>query len=126
MDGLNYNKTMEELKIEIKIKPLSVNKAWQGRRYKTPEYKAWRESIGWKLMPYRMLACVEWCDVEFDFYIKSYASADTDNLLKTAIDSIVEAGIIKDDRYIKKITATKHRAKEERILVNIIPHAEAH
>ena len=25
--------------INLKIKPLSVNKAWQGKRFKTPEYK---------------------------------------------------------------------------------------
>ncbi|MCK5584056.1 MAG: hypothetical protein KAI33_09700 [Elusimicrobiales bacterium] len=35
--------------IGIKIKPLSVNKAWQGRRYKTKEYKAYEKEILYKL-----------------------------------------------------------------------------
>lgn len=105
---------------------MSVNKAWQGRRFKTPEYKAWREEAAWKLMPYKMFACDGWCNIEFNFHIKSYKATDVDNLLKTAIDSLVEAGIIKDDRYIKSITATKHRAKEERILITIEEIAEAH
>lgn len=30
---------------------MTVNKAWQGRRFKTPEYKAWREQINWMLPP---------------------------------------------------------------------------
>ena len=29
----------------IMIKPLSVNKAWQGRRYKTDEYKAFEKTL---------------------------------------------------------------------------------
>ena len=27
--------------MEIKIKPLSVNEAWQGKRFKTQKYKDW-------------------------------------------------------------------------------------
>ena len=29
----------------IKIKALSVNKAWKGKRFKTPEYKAYEEEL---------------------------------------------------------------------------------
>lgn len=29
----------------VNIKPLSVNKAWQGRRFKTPEYKAYEQAV---------------------------------------------------------------------------------
>ena len=29
----------------VKIKPMSVNRAWAGRRFKTPEYKAYEEEL---------------------------------------------------------------------------------
>jgi len=35
--------------IKTKVKPFSVNKAWQGKRYRTREYKAWREQMQWIL-----------------------------------------------------------------------------
>lgn len=31
--------------MRIKVKPLSVNKVWQGKRFKTPEYKAYEEEL---------------------------------------------------------------------------------
>ena len=31
--------------MKIKIKPLSVNKAWQGKRFKTREYKSYEELL---------------------------------------------------------------------------------
>ena len=31
--------------IKIDIKPLSVNQAWQGKRFKTPEYKRYEKSV---------------------------------------------------------------------------------
>ena len=31
--------------IKVDVKPLSVNKAWQGRRFKTPEYKAYEKHL---------------------------------------------------------------------------------
>lgn len=34
---------------KIKIKPLSVNGAWQGRRFKTPEYEAYEQECLYKL-----------------------------------------------------------------------------
>ncbi len=33
----------------VQIKPLSVNQAWQGRRYKTSEYKGFESSLMWLL-----------------------------------------------------------------------------
>lgn len=70
----------------IKIKPMTVNQAWQGRKYKTPKYKAWCESISWMLpqtmeVPKgRMMLCVT-------FGVSSKLS-DMDNLLKPFIDAL--------------------------------------
>ena len=37
--------------MRINIKPLSVNQAWQGRRFKTPKYKAYEAEVLLKLKP---------------------------------------------------------------------------
>lgn len=34
-----------EILNKVKIKPLSVNKAWKGRRFRTDEYKAYKEHL---------------------------------------------------------------------------------
>ena len=36
---------------QINIKPLSVNQAWAGRRFKTPKYKAYEKELKYKLKP---------------------------------------------------------------------------
>lgn len=71
---------------EVKIKPMTVNQAWQGRRFKTPKYKAWREQISFMLPPVieipkgRMMLVVT-------FGVSSKLS-DMDNLLKPFIDAL--------------------------------------
>jgi Holliday junction resolvase RusA-like endonuclease len=37
--------------VKINIKPLSVNDAWKGRRFRTDEYKAYAEELSLKLKP---------------------------------------------------------------------------
>jgi Holliday junction resolvase RusA-like endonuclease len=36
---------------KVSIKPLTVNKAWQGKRFKTPKYKAYEKELLLKLRP---------------------------------------------------------------------------
>lgn len=67
----------------VKIKPLSVNQCWQGRRFKTDMYKDYEELLLVHLKP---------CDIpegELELNIKvglSSRSADVDNVLKPFID----------------------------------------
>ena len=37
------------LKIKVNIKPLSVNEAWKGRRFKTDKYKAYEKELLYRL-----------------------------------------------------------------------------
>jgi len=106
--------------MKLNIKPLSVNKAWRGRRFKTPEYEAWREQMGWILKNHANQK-IQWCNLKIDFHIKNYGASDVDNMIKSTLDALVEAKVIEDDRYVKSITATKHRAKEEYICITIEP-----
>jgi Holliday junction resolvase RusA-like endonuclease len=36
---------------KVDIKPLTVNQAWQGKRFKTPAYKAYEQELLFKLKP---------------------------------------------------------------------------
>lgn len=72
--------------IETKIKPLSINQAWQGKRYKTPKYKAWREQVSFMLPPQmdlpegRKALCIT-----FGVSSKLF---DTDNGIKPFVDAL--------------------------------------
>lgn len=67
----------------LKIKPLSVNQVWAGKRFKTKAYKDYEEELLWILpdmdIPSGKLKLV----VEFGFSSKL---ADLDNPLKPFID----------------------------------------
>ena len=70
--------------MKIKIKPLSVNKVWQGKRFKTPLYKSYEKELLYLLpkididfkAPLRV-------DLTFGF---SNVLADIDNPLKPILD----------------------------------------
>mgnify|MGYP001108467912 CR=1 FL=1 len=40
--------------MKVNIKPLSVNKVWQGRRYKTKDYKVYEEALFYLLKKYKI------------------------------------------------------------------------
>ena len=73
--------------IRIPIKPLSVNRSYQGRRFATPELTAYKEALGYLLpsmeIPKGKLA------VKYIFGVSSKAS-DGDNLIKSFQDTICE------------------------------------
>ena len=97
--------------IEINIKPLSVNRAWKGRRYKTDDYKSFEQEFYYKLpkleIPEGKLK------VSYVVGYKNKAS-DIDNFVKVTTDllqkkygfndnMIYELNIIKEvgDEFIK-------------------------
>lgn len=104
----------------IKISPISINKCWQGRRFKTKEYDRWRKDVVNLFLPYKKIDWPEKCffHATFVFFIKNFLRADLDNMVKPIQDAIVEARIIPDDRMITRLTLVKMRAEtkeEERI-----------
>ena len=100
----------------IKVKPLSVNRVWQGRRFKTPLYKQYEKDCSWFLKGKKIDGDVE---IHFKFYIKHEKTSDLDNFIKPLLDLIVKAGLIDDDRFVKKIIAQKFKSDEEYIKVFI-------
>jgi len=69
--------------MRIKIKPLSVNQCWQGRRFKTPEYRAYERSF------YYLLPDVKIPKGRLKLFLifgLSYSGSDADNLVKPFLD----------------------------------------
>jgi Holliday junction resolvase RusA-like endonuclease len=95
----------------IKINPMSANKMFQGRRFKTSEYKAWREEFGYKLKT--DLRDLEPKFVKLEFGLKNFKMSDTDNFAKSTLDALTESGVIKDDRFIEKLHLEKKKVKNK-------------
>lgn len=96
------------MKIEYKIKPLSVNKAWQGKRYKTTEYKNYEKELLLALPkqdlpepPYRIY-------FEFGF---SNMQSDWDNPVKL-IQDIMQKKYKFNDRDIMRAIVAKKKVKK--------------
>jgi Holliday junction resolvase RusA-like endonuclease len=91
----------------VKVKPLSVNDAWKGRRYKTDAYKQYEQYLLWTLPkidipepPYQ---------IEIEFGVSK--SFDIDNGVKPFLDILQKKFLFNDkDVYslnLKKVIASK-------------------
>ena len=69
--------------IEVQIKPLSVNRAWQGKRYKTKDYKEYERELLYILPKYEIPEGQ--LKATFEVCYKSRLN-DIDNFLKPFID----------------------------------------
>lgn len=94
---------MSEQIIKLNIKPLSVNKAFQGRRFKTNAYKEYEANMLSMLpelvvpeYPLKLL-------IEVGF---SSRASDLDNMLKQTIDILCKRYNF-DDKHIYEIFARK-------------------
>ena len=108
--------------IVIPIKPISTNKLFQGRRFKTPEYDKYIETALY-LMPNQKMITGK-VQLRVDFYVKNDKMSDVDNFLKGFLDCVVKKGYIEDDRFIYKLIANKHNSDYERIELRIKPFKE--
>ena len=102
------------------FEPLSVNKCWQGRRFKTKEYNEWRNGLEY-LLPKKKIIEGE-VEVNIKFWIKSYKRCDVDNFAKPFLDSLVNKQYIEDDRKIIKLTLEKFQSIKPRIELEIKPY----
>jgi len=92
------------LNFKIALKPLSVNKAWKGRRYKTKEYDKYiKEAM--LLMPNVKVKAFDKISVNIIFGF-SNKSADVDNPVKPLLDIITKKYGI-DDKHIYRLSQEK-------------------
>ena len=99
----------EQIDDEIEYPSLSVNKSWQGRKFKTPLYSKWRFDLELLLKKKEMV--MGWVEIELHFYIKSFGITDADNLVKCFVDSLVNKDYIEDDRKVVHYDIWKHKIK---------------
>ena len=72
---------MESLKLhKVNIKPLSVNEAWMGRRFKTPKYKTYTRDL-LPILPPKIEIPEGPLQVEYEFGLSNVQS-DYDNPIK--------------------------------------------
>lgn len=120
VENLCYTNSM---KLQLNVKPLTVNRAWRGgRRFQSKEYVQYEKDIS-MLLPYAENP--EGQDreviVKYTFYIKNYGRSDAGSFEKCLTDILVKRGYIKDDRYIREITCRKERSPQEYIEIEITP-----
>lgn len=103
----------------IQAKPLSVNEAFQGRRFKTRAYIDYEKELA-VLIPKHLCTSIEGkLEVHYRFFLKNHALTDLDNMLKPLNDTLVKLGVIKDDRYIYRKLVEKIPATENKIEIDI-------
>jgi len=106
---------------KVNVKPLSVNQAWQGRRFKTPAYNSYQKEVLFKL-PKIILPKAPY-DVYIEFGLSSKLS-DIDNGLKPFIDCLVKKYKF-DDRDIYFLTVKKSIIPKEKEFIKFsINHLE--
>jgi Holliday junction resolvase RusA-like endonuclease len=92
----------------INIKPLSVNRAFKGRRFKTKEYKDYEKELLLRLKPFNMPSSPYQIDYIFGF---SNKASDIDNGIKQFQDILCKKYNF-DDKDIYKITVKKEVVKK--------------
>tara|TARA_Y100000310_G_scaffold93089_1_gene90668 strand:- start:1521 stop:1907 length:387 start_codon:yes stop_codon:yes gene_type:complete len=93
------------MKIKINIKPLTVNAVYVGRRYKTADYRAYREDVGWQLKGIEKIP--GFVEINYKFYVRYWWGRDVDNMIKPIQDILVKNNIIDDDINVIKVIAEK-------------------
>jgi Holliday junction resolvase RusA-like endonuclease len=97
--------------IRIDIKPISVNDVWQGKRYKTDEYKKFEEDLMFMLPNIKIeLDKKKKYQIHYKWYFSS-ASSDFDNPIKPITD-IISKYYGFNDRLIKRAIIEVEQVKK--------------
>lgn len=101
--------------INLKIKPLSINEAWQGKRFKTPAYKKYEQDVLLLLPKIKLPSPPFELSYEFGF---SNTLSDFDNPVKPITDILQKKYKI-NDRDIFKATIIKTIVKKGSEFISI-------
>src|SRR3990172_6415963 len=112
------------MEIEIPTQALTINQAFQGRRFKTKAYQVFEKEMS-ILLP-RQKRIWGWVNVEYEFGLmpKSYSISDVGNLEKCLSDILVKHGYIEDDRKILTLTLKKVQSPRYYIIIRIYPYGK--
>jgi len=108
----------------INIKPMSVNEAWQGRRFKTPKYKNYARDLS-LLLPMTLSVPTGPLQVEYEFGV-SNMQADYDNPIKPFQDVLQTKYGFNDSQIIEAVVRKVKVAKgQEYIKFSILKSERA-
>lgn len=102
---MNSSKDIILLADRIKYKPMSVNKAWQGKRFKTQDYSAYEKDM-LTLLKNRQLP---FGNKPMEIYLKfgfSNSASDVDNCVKPFVD-ILQKKYKFNDKFIYRMVVEK-------------------
>lgn len=94
--------------VRISIKPLSVNKCWQGRRFKTPDYSAYETELMYVLPKLKIPSGKLLLDLTVGF---SNKASDIDNFIKPFLD-ILQKKYKFNDKMIYALIVNKQDVKK--------------
>jgi Holliday junction resolvase RusA-like endonuclease len=114
---------MKYIDLEIPVKALSVNEAFQGRRFKTKKCKDFEKEL-WYLLPEAKTKIKGKVEIHYEFYLKNAERTDLFNLVKVVEDILDKKGYFENDRKIWKGYLKKIKSDEEKIKVIITPFFE--
>lgn len=101
--------------MRINIKPLSVNEAWQGRRFKTKKYIAFERELLLKLKPVKIPDGELSISIVYGFSSKL---SDIDNPTKMVLDVLQKKYKFNDSR-IFELTLKKEIVEKGNEFINI-------
>ena len=107
------------MKKTLPVKPLSINKCWKGRRFKTNDYKDYEQELLYLLKNSEKVS--GFVNVNYKIYLINFLKSDVGNIEKPLTDIIVKSGIIDDDRFILKLTLEKFKSETDKIEIEIMP-----
>lgn len=89
---------------KVEVKPLSVNQAWQGKRFKTKDYQNYEKEVLYKLHPHTFTVT---SPIELNLFVGvSNAAADADNVVKPFVD-ILQKKYGFNDKFIYRLVVEK-------------------
>lgn len=94
--------------ITVKVKPLSTNSAWQGRRFKTDAYTAFEKEVLLKLKPMKLPKSPFKLTLQFGF---SNKASDIDNPVKMCLDVLAKKYGF-NDKEVYELNVTKQIVKK--------------
>lgn len=89
----------------VNIKPLSVNEAWQGRKFKSPKYKLYEQELLYALP----MTDINWDTLPLEVSLVvglSNMASDVDNVVKPFID-VLQKKYKFNDKYIFRLIVEK-------------------
>lgn len=102
------------MKINLQIKPLSVNDAWRGKRFKTPAYKRYERDM-LLMLPTAEITDFRKLKITYGF---SNKASDIDNPTKMVLDILQKKYGI-NDRYIEFLVLQKTIVKKGQEFIEI-------